>query len=391
VIIPKLSVRNILGAGTKTWLNAVVLSFAFVTIIWGQSLFRGIDEEASRAMIDMQVGGGQYWVESYDPLDPFSLEKAHAPLPPPLVAAVASGEATPILIVQATAYPEGRVLPVELRGIDPGQTVLTFPSASLSGRPDVVPALIGARMAKSAGLEKGDAVTVRWRDAKGTFDARDLVVVETFVTTLQTIDAGQIWVPLGSLREMAAMPGEATMAVVRQGFQPSFTVPGWMFRDLGFLKKDVDAFIKTKTIGMSIFYVILMFLALLAVFNTQVLAVFRRRREIGTMIALGMTRERVIGLFTLEGALQSFLAVLVGAIYGVPLLILFKAHGWRLPAGQADNFGLTIGNVLYPVYSVGLVVGTAALVFAATAIVSFLPARRIAKLKPTDALKGKLK
>lgn len=391
MIIPKLSVRNILGAGTKTWLNAVVLSFAFVTIIWGQSLFKGIDEEGSRAMVDMQVGGGQYWVESYDPLDPFSLEKAHAPLPPPLLEAVAAGDAAPILIVQATAYPQGRVLPVELRGIEPVQTVLTFPTAYLSGRPDVIPALIGARMAKSAGLAKGDAVTVRWRDAKGTFDARDLVVVETFTTTLQTIDAGQIWIPLGSLREMAAMPGEATMAVVRQGFQPSFAVPGWVFRDLGFLKQDLDAFIKTKTIGMSVMYILLMFLALLAIFNTQVLAVFRRRREIGTMMALGMTRGRVIGLFTLEGALQSLLAVLVGAVYGVPLLALFKAHGWKLPSGQADNFGLTIGNVLYPVYSVGLVVGTAALVFAATAVVSFLPARKIAKLKPTDALKGKLK
>jgi len=391
MIIPKLSIRNILGAGTKTWLNAVVLSLAFVTIIWGQSLFRGINEEASRSMIDMQIGGGQYWVEGYDPFDPFSLEKAHAPLPPPLQAAVAAGDATPILIVQATVYPEGRVLPAELRGIDPGQKALaTFPSSSISGPPDIVPALIGARMAKAAGLAKGDAVTVRWRDAKGTFDARDLVVVETFTTTLQTIDAGQIWIPLEELRKMAAMPGEATMAVVRQGFQPA-AVPGWIFRDLGFLKKDLDAFIKTKTIGMSIFYVLLMFLALLAVFNTQVLSVFRRRREIGTMIALGMTRARVIGLFTLEGALQSILAVLIGGVYGIPFLAWFKAHGWELPGGQADNFGLTIGNVLYPIYSVGLVAGTAALVFLATAIVSFLPARQIARLKPTDALKGKLK
>ncbi len=58
MIIPKLSVRNILGAGTKTWLNAVVLSLAFVTIIWGQSLFRGIDEEGSRAMIDCRSAAG---------------------------------------------------------------------------------------------------------------------------------------------------------------------------------------------------------------------------------------------------------------------------------------------------------------------------------------------
>ena len=49
-------------------------------------------------------------------------------------------------------------------------------------------------------------------------------MAETFTTTLQTIDAGQIWVPLEDLRKMAAMPGEATMAVVRQGFQPSAVI-----------------------------------------------------------------------------------------------------------------------------------------------------------------------
>jgi putative ABC transport system permease protein len=36
-----------------------------------------------------------------------------------------------------------------------------------------------------------------------------------------------------------------------------------------------------------------------------------------------------------------------------------------------------------------LVLLTMGLVFLATTIVSFLPARRIAKLKPTDALRGK--
>jgi putative ABC transport system permease protein len=390
MIVPKLAVRDMLGAGMKTWLNAVVLSLSFVCIIWGQSLFKGMNEEASQAMIAMQVGGGQYWVETYDPLDPFTLDKAHAALPAPLESLAGAGDAAPILLVQGTIYPKGRVLPVQLRGIDPGQTVLQFPSSSLRARPGAVPALLGARMAKSAGLEKGDEVTVRWRDAKGTFDARDLVVAETFTTTLQTIDAGQIWIPLEDLRDMAAAPGEATMAVLRPGLVPPAAPPGWVFRDLGYLKKDFDEFIKVKTIGMSVFYVILMFLALLAVFNTQVLAIFRRRREIGTMMALGITRGRLIGLFTFEGALQSILAVLLGAVYGVPLLALFKAHGWKLPSGQADDFGLTLGNVLYPVYTVGLVVGSALLVFLATAVVSYLPARKISKLKPTEALKGKL-
>jgi ABC-type lipoprotein release transport system permease subunit len=55
-----------------------------------------------------------------------------------------------------------------------------------------------------------------------------------------------------------------------------------------------------------------------------------------------------------------------------------------------DSYGFAIGEKLFPVYSVGLVVATTLLVLAITTIVSFLPTRKIAKLKPTDALRGRM-
>jgi ABC-type antimicrobial peptide transport system permease subunit len=45
---------------------------------------------------------------------------------------------------------------------------------------------------------------------------------------------------------------------------------------------------------------------------------------------------------------------------------------------------------MYPIYSAGLVLGTTILVFVITIVVSFLPTRRIAKLKPADALRGRM-
>ena len=94
--------------------------------------------------------------------------------------------------------------------------------------------------------------------------------------------------------------------------------------------------------------------------------------------------------FTVEGALHAFLAALIGAVYGIPLLLYFVTKGWALPAGTADSFGLALSEKLFPTYSAGLVIGTTVLVFIITTIVSFLPTRKIAKLKPTEALRGKL-
>ena len=147
--------------------------------------------------------------------------------------------------------------------------------------------------------------------------------------------------------------------------------------------------VQSKSIGASILYTILILLAMLAIFDTQVLSIFRRRKEMGTLMALGLTRFKLIQLFTLEGALHGVLAAIVAAVYGIPLLTIFAKKGWAMP-DVTDSYGFAIGEKLFPSYSIGLVVGTTLLVLIVTTIVSFLPTRKIARLKPTDALRGKM-
>jgi ABC-type lipoprotein release transport system permease subunit len=128
---------------------------------------------------------------------------------------------------------------------------------------------------------------------------------------------------------------------------------------------------------------------MLAIFDTQVLSVFRRQREIGTDIALGMTRGQVVTLFTFEGAMHGVLAAVIAAAYGIPLLSWQASAGFGMPEGT-DDYGLAIAERIFPYYSIGLVVTTTLLVLFATTIVSFIPARKIAKMNPTDAIRGKI-
>jgi len=179
--------------------------------------------------------------------------------------------------------------------------------------------------------------------------------------------------------------------VTAKGFEQAAAVPGWSFQSLDILLKDIKDIVRGKTIGASILYTILLFLAMLAIFNTQLLSIWRRRKEIGTMMALGFPRGKVVRLFTLEGALTGVLAALIGAVYGIPLLIYSAGRGLGLGANPGDSFGMAISERLYPTYSAGLVVGTTVLVFVVTTIVSFLPTRKIAKLQPSEALRGKLR
>jgi putative ABC transport system permease protein len=387
--ILKLALRNIFGAGLRTWLNVVALSFSFVVIIWMQGLYHGMNDQAEKATIDALYGGGQYWQEIYDPYDPFSLEDAHAVIPEDLKDLIKQNEATPILIRQGTIYPNGRMRTILLKGIDPEQPLLTIPAYFLKSDQKIIPALIGSRMAKNCGLNKGDYLTIQWRDANGTFDARDMLLVEIMKTNVQEIDNDQVWIPLNRLQEMTAMPGEATIAILKKELKINKNIPGWNFKNLDFLLQDLRELVMTKSIGASILYIVLLFLAMLAIFDTQILSIFRRKKEIGTLMALGMTRFKVIELFTLEGAMHGILAALVAALYGIPLISYTASKGWAMPQ-SVDTFGFAIGERLFPTYSAGLIAGTTLLVLIITTIVSFLPVKKIARLKPTDALKGKL-
>ncbi|HDS07700.1 MAG TPA: FtsX-like permease family protein [Bacteroides sp.] len=385
----KLAYRNLMGAGLRTFLIVFILSVSYVLIIFMNGLYQGWNHHARADMIDWEVGQGQFWQEQYDPYDPFTYADAHAPVPPEIKTAAEQGRVTPILLSQATIYPEGRIQSIKLKGIAVQQDVLSVPTDKLVAEDHIIPALAGTRMAKSARLEEGDYLLVRWRDVNGTFDAAEVKITGIFSSPVPAVDAGQIWIPLDQMQEMLQMPGEATLIVSGKGVELPGKIPGWEFRDHDFLFAELEAMIKTKSTGGSILYLILLALALLAVFDTQVLSIFRRQREIGTYISMGMTRRQVVGLFTVEGTMHAILALALAAVYGIPLLLWFAKTGLGMPEGT-DSFGLASAERILPYYSAAVITGTILLIMITTTIVSYMPARKISKMNPTEAIRGKI-
>ena len=385
----KLAIRNLLGAGLRTWLNVIVLSFSFVVIIWMKGLLDGWDRQAKNDMISWELGAGQYWQSNYDPNDPFTINDSHDKIPHKLEVLISDGEITPILIVQGTLYPYGRMQSILIKGVDPAQTILTLPTAALKNGDEEIKAIIGSAMAGNTRLKKGDAVTLRWRDKNGAFDAAEVRIADIFETNVPTVDGGQIWIPIEQLRKMMLLPDEATLLVKRNINGQIQDSEGWKFQSQKILLDDIDKIIKAKTMSSVVLWAILLMLAMLAIFDTQVLSIFRRQKEIGTYIALGMTRKQVVALFTMEGAMHAVLAAVIGAIYGVPLLAYQSVEGIALPVKSSD-YGLSMADRLYPEYGLGLVLSTIIIVFLTTALVSYLPSRRISKMRPSEALRGKI-
>jgi hypothetical protein len=123
----KLALKNLIGAGTRTWLNVFVTSITFVLIIFMSGLYQGMIEYNQRILIETEIGGGEYWHPAYDPDDPFTLEDSHGPLTAVIADQVAAGAAMPVLISQGSIYPDGRMMSVLIKGIPPEQQVVTMP------------------------------------------------------------------------------------------------------------------------------------------------------------------------------------------------------------------------------------------------------------------------
>ncbi len=120
-------------------------------------------------------------------------------------------------------------------------------------------------------------------------------------------------------------------------------------------------------LGMSIF------IAVLGIVITLMLAVYERRRELGLIRAVGMTRKQVRGSVLWESVITAIIGAVMGILLGVSL-------GWIVVKALSDQ-GLEVFDL--PVTSIAIF-AVVAVVLAALA--AFLPARRAAKADILSAI-----
>jgi putative ABC transport system permease protein len=377
----KLAYKNLVNAGLRTWLNVGILSFVFILILFYKGFIEGWNEDAVRQSIEWEFAEGQVYHPIYEPTDFLSMQDAHG-----TIANAKEQHLEPVLVRQASLYPEGRLMNINIKGIDAHQTLVKIPTASFTGK-NKFEAIIGKRMAQSAQLKIGDEVLMRWRDRKGTFDAGNITIVDIFDTHVPTVDQSIIWMPIDLIWEITGLENEATYYLVSEQNE-KLNIGSWILHSQDDLLTELRGMIAVESYGGSILYGILLCIALLAIFDTQVLSIFRRQKEIGTFIALGMTRQQVIVLFTVEGAMYSLFAMALGAVIGTPLFVYVSGIGIHI-GGISSEMGITMGETIYPVFNMYLLFTTALLIIGSATVVSFLPARKIASMNPVLAIKGK--
>jgi putative ABC transport system permease protein len=129
--------------------------------------------------------------------------------------------------------------------------------------------------------------------------------------------------------------------------------------------------------------VIVSVIVVLGIANTMTMAVFERTREIGTIMALGARRRRVVGMFVVEGAFLGVVGGLLGLAVGVVLARAISAYGIQMPPPPGSTRGFVAEILLVPE-----IFARAFVLSVATAIASSLyPAWRASRLDVVEALR----
>ncbi len=388
-MILKLALRNILGNGWRSLINIFIMAFILIGLIWMEAMWISWMQLAKTQQKEWEYGSLLFRVKAYDPFDAFSWEKSFAPIPRQASRHVNAGELVPILFSPSVIYPHGRMMNAMVKGIPSDQSVLKIPSTHLRQNDSgFIPVVIGESMSRTTKLQEGDIFTIRVKDSYDAFNTLDLQVAKVMNCPVPSLDMGTVWVDLSQLQEVKQLGGMATVLV---SSDPDLTLQAesefQAIPEKEFFA-DIDEMVKTKAGGQSLLFIMMIFLAMLAIFDTQTLAIFKRRKEIGMLAAMGMTKGRIVKLFTLEGTLYMLCGSVMALVLGFPIFWYFGTRGLQLPGGT-EGFGIQgFSEPLKLIYPPAAIGSTLLLIFLLTALISWLPARKIAKMNPTDAIRG---
>lgn len=201
-------------------------------------------------------------------------------------------------------------------------------------------------------------------------------------------------VPLGLAQKLLRMEGRATelavavedlskvdevVSALRTSLGSGYEVHAWdeVMPD----RKTLMARQNSITGLISAVFLVLM---LLGVANTMLMSVLERTREVGTMMAVGLTRAGVRTLFLLEALMLGAMGAAAGLVLSALITYGLARHGLHFTPPTA-----TMPIEVFPYLTVKFMVLIAAAAMGGAVVFSLYPAIRASRLRPVEALAGR--
>jgi len=366
---------------------------------YASATFSGLRDSTIRnGLGHLQVGGVGFGNDEERPLangiaDVEAVRRAIA-TDPRVVAAAARIDFTGL------ASTGSRSVAVIGRGVEPDQEYdrARFAPKMVTGRPVAAGAahesIVAAGLARSLGLKVGDRMTLLSATVDGAINGLDTEVVGVYTTGIKEMDERAIVIRLDTAQALLSTSRVSKLVVlltrvndtaaVREALLtrlnaegPSFEIRTWselasFYHQVRGLYSGIFGFLGLIIAG----------LVVLSAGNAMTMTVMERVREIGTLMALGTGRLRIMGMFVAEGLGLGTIGGAIGLVLAGVLATVLTGAGIMMPPPPTFTTGFPLQiDVVPALYWIVLMV-----MVATVGVAAVLPAARAARLKITDAL-----
>lgn len=269
---------------------------------------------------------------------------------------------------------------VIINGIDPERhwQIVNLPAHMLQGQARIQSqdTLIGSELARDLGVQPGDQLRLQAGDGRSAL----VRITGVFSLGIQELDSRQIYLDLKQAQSLLNLPGGVTQLDIR--IEDIFAARQWaarLSRLTGLYSRNwmdnnsqlLNA-LRSQKMTTQMIRAFVGLVVALGIASVLAVSVVQRTREIGILRAMGSSREQILRVFLLQGAMLGAAGALLGMLGGYGLVHLFNNFGSRLffvsvqPEVAATAFVIAIG---------------------AGVLAAALPARRASRYDPAEAIR----
>jgi putative ABC transport system permease protein len=293
---------------------------------------------------------------------------------------------------------------VTIQGVDPGEEtqVTTIAERLVTGaflapgsRTPVV--VVGEKLARRHGLALGSKLVLGFQSRAGELTGSLFRVGGIFRTESSQFDESNVFVRRDEIQRLAGLGADIHEVALRvtaganakavadalRVVHPGVDAQAWFE-----VAPELQSISDVSGQMMGIFIGVIVIALLFGIVNTVLMSVVERSREIGMLMAVGMSRRRVLMMVVLESTAMSFVGVLLGVLAGATSVAAFARKGLDLTmfATGLANYG--IAQIARPVLPWTLYAALAVSVVLAAALSAFFPAKRAVRLDPAVVLRA---
>jgi putative ABC transport system permease protein len=253
--------------------------------------------------------------------------------------------------------------------------------------------IVGRGLAGALGIRPGARVILFATSSTGGPNAVEVTVRGIFSTDAKAYDDVAIRLPIEVARELVRVKGshewvlsldrtEATGRIVSD-LRERYAADKLQFAAWYELADFYNKTSELLTSQMNVIRLIIGTIIVFSISNTFIMGVLERTGEIGTMMALGTPRRRILGQFVSEGMVLGASGALIGLVAGLVLAWAISSIGIPMPPPPGRSAGYTAQLLMtWP-----LVAGSLAIAAGTTLLASLYPAWKASRLAIVDALR----